>query len=161
MFSSIEFGMLSGHGTLLLPKYFRHISYVDLSNVLDMDACGSPRFSSTNPSRSCHGYCLIPHTHSWLWVGWWWQVGMAGWLSMDCCMYISFAMSSRLVSILPCLSCRLSKVVQSVFLKITLWILLGCKFSIFLYLEIVFLQLVWVCFVMISRAFFWLICLCC
>jgi hypothetical protein len=41
--------MLSGPGAMLLPKYLRHISYVILSNVLDMDACGSPRFSSTNP----------------------------------------------------------------------------------------------------------------
>jgi hypothetical protein len=24
--------------------------------------------------------------HSGLWFGWWWQVGMAGWLSMDCWM---------------------------------------------------------------------------
>ena len=68
-------------------------------------------------------------------------------------MYISSAMSSGLVSMFPCLSFRLSKVVLSVFLKITLWILLGCKFNVFLYLEIAFLQLVRVCFVMMSRAF--------
>ena len=63
-------------------------------------------------------------------------------------------MSSRLVSIFPCLSFRLFKVVLSVFLKITLCILLGCKFNVFLYLEIYFLQLVRVCFVMMLRAFF-------
>jgi hypothetical protein len=61
--------MLSGPGALLLPRYLRHISYVILSNVFDMDACMSPRFFSTNPSRSCHGYCLTPHTHSWSWFG--------------------------------------------------------------------------------------------
>src|SRR5450759_4832984 len=63
-------------------------------------------------------------------------------------------MSTGLVRMFPCLSFRLSKVVLSAFLKITLWILLGCRFSIFLYLEISFLQLVRVCFVMMSRAFF-------
>jgi hypothetical protein len=68
-------------------------------------------------------------------------------------------MSSALVRIFPCLSFRLSKVVLSVFLKITLWILLGCKFNVFLYLEITFLQLVRVCFVMMSRRFSWLFCL--
>jgi hypothetical protein len=69
-------------------------------------------------------------------------------------MYISSAMSSGLVRIFPCLSCMLSMVVLSVFLKITLWILLGCKFKVFLYFAIVFLQLVVVCFVMMLRAFF-------
>jgi hypothetical protein len=44
--------------------------------------------------------------------------------------------------------------VLSVFLKITLWILLGCKFKVFLYFAIAFLQLVVVCFVMMSWAFF-------
>jgi hypothetical protein len=51
--------MLSSPGALLLPRYLRHKSYVDLSNVFDMDACMSPRFSSTNLLRSCHGYCLL------------------------------------------------------------------------------------------------------
>jgi hypothetical protein len=78
--------MMSDPRVLLLPKYLRHMSYIILSNVLAMDACMSPRFSSTNLFRSCHGYCLTPHIHSQLWVVWWWQVGMAGWLSMDCCM---------------------------------------------------------------------------
>ena len=54
-------------------------------------------------------------------------------------------MSSQFISIFPCLSFRLSNVVLSVFLKITLWILLGCKFNVFLYLEIAFFQLVRVC----------------
>jgi hypothetical protein len=63
-------------------------------------------------------------------------------------------MSSGLVRIFPCLSFMLSRVVLSVFLKITLWILLGCKFRVFLYLEIAFLQLIVVCFVIMLRAFF-------
>ena len=63
-------------------------------------------------------------------------------------------MSSRLVSIFLCLSFRLSRVVVFVFLKIILWILLGCKFNVFLYLEIALLQLIRVYFVMMSRAFF-------
>jgi hypothetical protein len=54
-----------------------------------------------------------------------------GWLNIDCWMKISLAMSSRLVSIFPCLSLMLSKVVFSVFLKITLCILLGCRFRVF------------------------------
>ena len=53
--------MLSSPGALLLPKYLRHRSYVSLSNVFAMDAFILPRFLSTNPSRSCHGYCLTPH----------------------------------------------------------------------------------------------------
>ena len=63
-------------------------------------------------------------------------------------------MSVGLVSIFPCLSFKLSNVVLFVFLMITLWICLGWRFSIFLYLEIALLQLVVVCFVMMSRAFF-------
>jgi hypothetical protein len=64
--------MLSGPGTLLLPRYLRHKSYVILSNVFDMDAFMSPRFSSMNPLKSCQGYCLTPQTHLLLWVVWWW-----------------------------------------------------------------------------------------
>jgi hypothetical protein len=79
---------------------------------------------------------------------------VAGWLSMDCWIYISSAMSFGLVSMFPYLSLILYKVVFSVFLKITLCILLGCRFKVFLYLEISFLQLIVVCFVMMSRAFF-------
>jgi hypothetical protein len=63
-------------------------------------------------------------------------------------------MSSGLVSIFPCLSLMLSRVVFFVFLKITLCILLGCRFKVFLYFEIAFLQLIVVFSVMISRAFF-------
>jgi hypothetical protein len=54
--------MLFGPGALLFPKYLRHRSYVDLSNVFAMDMFALPRLSSTNPSRSCRGYCLTPHT---------------------------------------------------------------------------------------------------
>jgi hypothetical protein len=54
----------------------------------------------------------------------------------------------------PCLSLILSRVVFYVFLKITLCIILGCRFRVFLYFEIAFLQLAVVCFVMISRASF-------
>jgi hypothetical protein len=67
----MELGILFGLGALLFPKYLRHRSYVILSNVLAMEAFISPRFSSTNPFRSCHGYCLTPHTQFWLWFGWW------------------------------------------------------------------------------------------
>ena len=62
-FFSIEFGMLSSLGALLLPRYLRHRSYVFLSNVFAMKAFDSLLFSSTNPLRSCHGYCLTPHTY--------------------------------------------------------------------------------------------------
>jgi hypothetical protein len=64
MFFSMEFGMLSGPGALLLPRYLRHRSYVFLSNVFAMDAFVSRLFSNRKPSRLCHGYCLTPHTHS-------------------------------------------------------------------------------------------------
>jgi hypothetical protein len=40
------------------------------------------------------------------------------------------------------------------FLKIILCILLDCRLRVFLYFKIVFLQLIEVCFIMISRAFF-------
>jgi hypothetical protein len=48
----------------------------------------------------------------------------------------------------------LSSVVFSVFLNITLCILLGCRFRIFMYFEISFLQLIVVCLVMMFHAFF-------
>jgi hypothetical protein len=56
--------MLSSRGALLLPRYLRHRSYVFLSNVFAMEAFVSPFFSKINPSKSCQGYCLTPHTHS-------------------------------------------------------------------------------------------------
>jgi hypothetical protein len=64
IFLSIELGILSCPGALLLPKYLRHRSYVFLSNVLAKEAFSEPLFSRTYPLRSCHGYCLTPHTHS-------------------------------------------------------------------------------------------------
>jgi hypothetical protein len=63
-------------------------------------------------------------------------------------------MSLGLVKMLPCLSWMLSSVVFSVFLKITLCILLGWRLRVFLYFEIAFLQFIVVCLIMISRAFF-------
>jgi hypothetical protein len=60
--------MLFGPGALLLPKYLKHRLYVFLSNVFAMEAFVSLLFSKINPLRSCHGYCLIPHTHSGLWL---------------------------------------------------------------------------------------------
>jgi hypothetical protein len=63
-------------------------------------------------------------------------------------------MSFRLVNIFSRLSLMLIKVVFSVFLKFSLCILLGCRFKVFLYFEIAFLQLIVVCFVMISCAIF-------
>ena len=107
--------MLFGHGALLLPRYLRHRLYVILSNVFEMYECISPRFSNINPFRSCHGYCHIPHTHSRLWFGRWWQVGVDGWLSINCWIWISLAMSYGLVSIFPCLSLMLSRGVFHVF----------------------------------------------
>jgi hypothetical protein len=68
-------------------------------------------------------------------------------------------MSFGLVSMFPCLSLTQSRVVFSVFLKISLWILLGCRFKVFLYFEIAFLQLIVVCLVMMSCHFSWLFCL--
>ena len=61
--------MLSSPKALLLPKYLRHRSYVSLLNVFAMDAFISLHFSNTKPFRSCHGYCLTPHTKFWSWFG--------------------------------------------------------------------------------------------
>ena len=61
--------MLFGPRALLLPRYLRHRSYVFLSNVLTMEAFAIPLFSTTNPLRLCHGFCLIPHIHPRLWFG--------------------------------------------------------------------------------------------
>jgi hypothetical protein len=55
-------------------------------------------------------------------------------------------MSSGLVRMLSCLFLILSSVVFSVFLNMTLCILLGCKLRVFLYFEIAFLQLIEVLF---------------
>jgi hypothetical protein len=63
-------------------------------------------------------------------------------------------MSLELVKMLPCLSWMLSNVVFSMFLKITLYILLGCRLRVFLYFELAFLQFIEVFFVMISHMFF-------
>jgi hypothetical protein len=63
-------------------------------------------------------------------------------------------MSSGLIRMLFCLSLMLSNVVFSVFLNMTLCILLGCRLRVFLYFEIVFLQLIEVCLVIISLVFF-------
>jgi hypothetical protein len=69
IFFSIELGMLSGPGALLLLRYLRHRSYVFLSNVFAIEAFVSLLFSRINLSRSCQGYCLTPHTHSGSWFG--------------------------------------------------------------------------------------------
>jgi hypothetical protein len=63
-------------------------------------------------------------------------------------------MSSGLICIFPCLFLILFSVVFLVFLKLTLCILLGCRFKVFLYFEIAFLRLIVVFFVMMSHAFF-------
>jgi hypothetical protein len=52
MFFRIEFGMLSGPGALLLPRFLRHKSYVLLSNVFAIEAFVSPLFSSINTFKS-------------------------------------------------------------------------------------------------------------
>jgi hypothetical protein len=62
IFFSIELGMLSGPGALLLLRYLRHRSYVFLSNVFAIEAFVSLLFSNINPSKSCQGYCLTSHT---------------------------------------------------------------------------------------------------
>ena len=71
---------------------------------------------------------------SWLVVTCW-----CDWLIKYGLLYVNFSCYVFwLVRIFPCLSFRLFKVILFVFLKITLWILLGCKFRMFLYLEISF-----------------------
>jgi hypothetical protein len=54
----------------------------------------------------------------------------------------------------PYLSLRLPSGWFSKFLKIILWILLGCKLSIFQYFATAFLRLIFVCLFMMFLAFF-------
>jgi hypothetical protein len=61
--------MLSNPKALLLPRCLRHRSYVFLSNVFAIEEFVSLLFSSINPLRSCHGYCLTPHIYLGLWFG--------------------------------------------------------------------------------------------
>ena len=70
MFFRIMLGILSGPGVLLLARFFRHMSYVVLSKYLCSGVLGVPRLSMTNPSRSCHGYCLTPHVQFGVCSGW-------------------------------------------------------------------------------------------
>jgi hypothetical protein len=72
-------------------------------------------------------------------------------------MWISWAISVELVRMFPCLSLRLSSMVSSMFLKIFLCIVLGCRFSRFLYLLIAFLQFIEVYFVVMFLAFIFVV----
>ena len=63
IFFSIEFGILSGLGVLLLDKFFRHRLYVSQSRYVCRGVWGFPRLSMISPSISCQGYCLTPHVH--------------------------------------------------------------------------------------------------
>ena len=60
MFCRIMLGILSGPGVLLFARFLRQMSYIFLSKYLCSGVCGFPFLSMTNPSRSCHGYCLTP-----------------------------------------------------------------------------------------------------
>ena len=70
MFFRIMLGILSGPGVLLLARFFKHMSYVVLSKYSCSGTLGFPLLSMTNPSRSCHGYCLTPHVHFGVCSGW-------------------------------------------------------------------------------------------
>ena len=70
MFFSIEFGILSRPGILLLDRCFKHRSYVSWLKYLCSGICESPLVSIMSPSRSCHGYCLTPHVQLFVCSGW-------------------------------------------------------------------------------------------
>ena len=125
MFLRIELGILSGPEALLLPKFLRHRLYVSRSKYVCSGICGSPRLSMVKPSWSCHGYRCTLHVHCCGCIVWYSQVGTVGRLLMDCCMCISFAMSSWLVRMLFCLSMMELRGEVSEFLKTFLFIFLG------------------------------------
>ena len=70
MFFSIVLGILSRPGVLLLVRCFKHMSYIVLSKYSCSGVLGFPLLLMTNPSRSCHGYCLTPHAHFGVCSGW-------------------------------------------------------------------------------------------
>ena len=59
IFFRIVSGILSGPGVLLFARFLRQMSYVSLSKYSCSGVYGFSVLSMTNPSRSCHGYCLI------------------------------------------------------------------------------------------------------
>ena len=75
-----------------------------------------------------------------------------GLLLIDCCLWISLAMSTGFVSILLCLSVMQSIEGVSWFLNIFLLIFLGFLSYSCLYLDMAFLIQSWVYFVVILRA---------
>ena len=75
-----------------------------------------------------------------------------GLLLIDCCLWISLAMSTGLVSILLCLSVMQSNGGVSWFLKTLLLIFFGLFSYNCLYLDMAFLTHSWVYFVVILRA---------
>ena len=56
----IMLGILSGPGILLSARFLRQVLYVFMSKYSCRGTYGFPRLSITNPSKSCHGYCLTP-----------------------------------------------------------------------------------------------------
>ena len=153
IFFSIEFGILSGPRVLLLARFFRQRLYVSRSMYVCRGVSGFPRLSMMSPSTSCHGYCLTPHVHWGGWFGKKWQVGTVGLLLMDCCIWISFAISSGLVRMLLFLSIMQLSGGVSKFLKTFLFIFFGLLSYSCLYLEMAFLIHSFVYLVVIFLAF--------
>ena len=106
------------------------------------------------PSRSCHGYRRTLHVHFCGCIVWYSQMGTVGRLLMDCCMYISFAMSSGLVRMLFCLSMIESRGEASEFLKTFLFTFLGLFSYNCLYFDTAFRMHSLVYFVVMSLACF-------
>ena len=61
IFFSMEFGIMSGPGVLLLAKSSRHELYVLWSRYVYRGLWRFPRFAMINPSMSCQGYCVTAH----------------------------------------------------------------------------------------------------
>ena len=70
IFFIIILGILSGPGVLLFARFLRQMSYVSLSKYSCSGVCGFPLLSMIKSSRSCQGYCLIPHIQYGVCSGW-------------------------------------------------------------------------------------------
>ena len=70
IFFRIILGILSRPGVWLLARFFKHMLYIVLSKYSCSGIVGFPLLFVTNPSRSCHGYCLTPHVHFGVCFGW-------------------------------------------------------------------------------------------
>ena len=131
-------GILSRSGALLLPRFFRHRSYVSESKYVWSGIWGCPRSSMVKPYKSYQGYYRTLHVQYCGCVVWCAQMETVGRLLMDCCRWISCAISSGLVKMLFCLSTIESRGDVLEFLKTIMFTFLGIFSYNCLYFDIAF-----------------------